>query len=108
MSDPLDRLAADADRLAAGRRRVPGATSRLQMHAGFNLKDAARITDYLHALGIPHAYTSSVLAAKPGSTHGYDVVDHARLSPEIGTDAELGEWVAGLRDRGMGWVLDTV
>lgn len=108
MSDPLDRLAADADRLAAERRRVPGATYRLQMHGGFTLQDAARITDYLHALGITHAYTSSVLAAKPGSTHGYDVVDHSRLNPEIGTEEELVRWVAGLRDRSMGWILDTV
>src|SRR5262245_43472462 len=108
MADPLDRLAADADRLAAERRCVPGATYRLQMHAGFNLRDAARITPYLHALGITHAYTSSVLAAKAGSTHGYDVVDHGRLNPEIGTDAELNEWVGGLRERGMGWVLDVV
>jgi (1->4)-alpha-D-glucan 1-alpha-D-glucosylmutase len=108
MSDPLDRLVADADRLAAERRRVPGATYRLQMHGGFTRADAQRITPYLHALGITHAYTSSVLAAKPGSTHGYDVVDHSRLNPEIGTEEELTAWVADLRERDMGWVLDTV
>jgi (1->4)-alpha-D-glucan 1-alpha-D-glucosylmutase len=106
--DPIERLALDADELAGRRRRVPVATYRLQMHAGFTLRDAIRITPYLDSLGISHVYTSSILAAKPGSLHGYDVIDHGRLNPEIGTDEELCEWIAGLRERGMGWVLDTV
>ena len=102
MPDPLDRLAADADRLAGERRRVPVATYRLQMHHGFPLREAARVTAYLQALGVSHPYTSSLVAAKPGSTHGYDVTDPARLNPEIGTDAEFDAWVADLRQRGMG------
>ncbi|HKA06860.1 MAG TPA: malto-oligosyltrehalose synthase [Gemmataceae bacterium] len=108
MPDPLERLAADANRLAAEHRRVPGATYRLQVHKDFNLRDLVRITPYLHSLGITHAYTSSLLAAKPGSTHGYDVIDHGRLNPEIGTDAEFDDWIAKLRELGMGLLLDTV
>src|SRR5262245_30855395 len=108
MPDPLERLAADADRLATERSRVPGATYRLQVHKDFNLRDLARVTPYLQSLGITHAYTSSLLAAKPGSTHGYDVIDHGRLNPEIGTDVEFDRWVADLRDRGMGLLLDMV
>jgi (1->4)-alpha-D-glucan 1-alpha-D-glucosylmutase len=108
MSDSIDRLAYDADQLAAERRRVPLATYRLQMHTGFSIRDAVAITDYLQLLGISHVYTSSILAAKPGSTHGYDVIDHGRLNPEIGTEDELNAWIAGLRERGMGWVLDVV
>jgi (1->4)-alpha-D-glucan 1-alpha-D-glucosylmutase len=107
-ADAIERIALDADALASQRRRVPNSTYRLQMHAGFSLRDAIRITPYLHALGISHVYTSSILAAKPGSMHGYDVIDHGRLNPEIGTDAELDEWIAGLRERSMGWILDTV
>jgi (1->4)-alpha-D-glucan 1-alpha-D-glucosylmutase len=106
--DAIDRLAADAGRLAAGHRRVPGATYRLQVHKDFNLRDLVRITPYLHSLGITHAYTSSLLAAKPGSMHGYDVIDHGRLNPEIGTDAEFDDWIASLREHGMGLLLDTV
>ena len=34
-----------------------------------------------------HAYLSPILQAAPGSTHGYDVVDHSRLNAELG---ELG------------------
>ncbi len=108
MIDPHDRLSADADQLAASRRRVPGSTYRLQMHAGFTLADARRITPYLHSLGITHAYTSSLLAAKPGSTHGYDVIDHSRLNPEIGTEEEFTAWIDELRARGMGLILDVV
>jgi (1->4)-alpha-D-glucan 1-alpha-D-glucosylmutase len=108
MSDALERLAADAVRTAAERRRPPAATYRLQMHAGFPIPAAAGVTAYLDALGVSHAYTSSLLAAKPGSTHGYDVADHARLNPELGTDADLAGWAADLRDRGMGLILDTV
>ncbi len=107
-ADIIEKLADDADRLAAERRRVPISTYRLQLHAGFTLRDAIRITPYLHSLGISHVYTSSLLAAKPGSMHGYDVIDHGRLNPEIGSDAELDEWLEGLRQRGMGWILDTV
>src|SRR5262245_40418343 len=108
MSDPVDRLTADADRLAAGRRRVPGSTYRLQVHRGCNLAELIRITPYLHALGITDAYTSPLLAAKPGSTHGYDVCDSGRLNPEIGTDEEFDAWTARLREHGMGLLLDTV
>ena len=86
----------------------PGSTYRLQMHAGFTLRDAARLLDYLYALGVTHVYTSSLLAAKPGSTHGYDVTDHTRLNPELGTDADLAALSAALKARRMGLLLDTV
>jgi (1->4)-alpha-D-glucan 1-alpha-D-glucosylmutase len=110
MTDPsaLDRLASDADRLAMDRRRVPASTYRLQMHAEFPLREAARISAYLRDLGITHPYTSSLVAAKPGSTHGYDVTDPTRLNPELGTDDEFDAWVADLRQRGMGLLLDAV
>ena len=80
----------------------------MQMHAGFTLADARRIIPYLHDLGITHAYTSSLLTARPGSKHGYDVTDHGALNPELGTAAELEAFVADLHARGMGLLLDTV
>lgn len=105
---PLDRLAADATRLAGDRRRVPRATYRLQMHAGFPIATARQIVGYLDSLGISHAYTSSLLTAKPGSTHGYDVQNHETLNPELGGDGDFAAWVAELHGRGMGLLLDTV
>lgn len=89
-------------------RRLPRATYRVQLHAGFTLRDAAQLLDYLHALGVSHLYTSSLLAAKPGSTHGYDVTDHTRLNLELGTDDDLAALAAALKARGMGLLLDVV
>jgi (1->4)-alpha-D-glucan 1-alpha-D-glucosylmutase len=108
MTDVFDRLAVDATKLAAARRRVPGATYRLQMHAGFTLNDARRILPYLHSLGVTHAYVSSLLSAKTGSTHGYDVRNHELLSAELGSDADFAAFVEEVRRLGMGLILDTV
>jgi len=40
--------------------------------------------------------------------HGYDVVDHNALNPEIGTRADFEEFVTTLRAHGMGHILDFV
>ena len=32
-----------------------------------------------------HVYCSPYLRARAGSMHGYDIVDHDALNPEIGT-----------------------
>lgn len=84
------------------------ATYRLQLHEGFTLDDARDLVPYLDSIGISHAYTSPVLAAKAGSTHGYDVIDPSRLNPELGDERALRGFVAALRERGMGWLLDIV
>ncbi len=86
----------------------PLATYRLQFHAGFTFADATAIVDYLADLGISHAYASSYLRAVPGSTHGYDVADPTALNPEVGTEDDLRAWVAALRARDMGHLLDFV
>lgn len=84
------------------------ATYRLQLHHEFTLRDAARIVPYLAALGISHVYTSPLLKARAGSQHGYDVVDHTLLNPELGTDADFEEFVATLRRHGLGLIVDIV
>ncbi|MDP8954992.1 MAG: alpha-amylase family glycosyl hydrolase, partial [Actinomycetota bacterium] len=63
---------------------TPLATYRLQLQPSFGFDDAAALAPYLAALGVTHVYTSPVLQAAPGSTHGYDVVDHARVNVELG------------------------
>jgi (1->4)-alpha-D-glucan 1-alpha-D-glucosylmutase len=83
-------------------------TYRLQFHKGFTFKDATAITPYLADLGITHAYASPYLKATPGSTHGYDVIDHGVLNPEVGTPAEHAAWGASLTAAGMSHILDTV
>lgn len=116
--DPSDstRVAETADRPLADqlfeaetrRLRRPGSVYRLQLHAGFTFEDLSGVVPYLEQLGITDLYLSPHLEARPGSTHGYDVFDHTRLNPEIGTDEQYARLVAGLAERGMGRVLDIV
>ncbi|MGH8739781.1 MAG: malto-oligosyltrehalose synthase, partial [Burkholderiales bacterium] len=89
-------------------RRVPVATYRLQLHKGFRFKDALALVPYLAKLGVSHVYASPFLKARPGSMHGYDVMDHGRINPEIGTEAELNRLIDELCRHGMGLVLDIV
>ena len=83
-------------------------TYRLQFHKGFTFRDATAIIAYLADLGVTHAYASPYLKATPGSTHGYDVIDHGVLNPEIGTPADHAAWVAELAKHGLSHILDTV
>jgi (1->4)-alpha-D-glucan 1-alpha-D-glucosylmutase len=78
------------------------ATYRLQLGADFDFADAAAVVDYLHALGLSHAYFSPVFRARPGSQHGYDVVDHSMLDPSLGGEEAFLALAARLRERGMG------
>ncbi|HTJ76336.1 MAG TPA: malto-oligosyltrehalose synthase [Acidimicrobiales bacterium] len=86
----------------------PRATYRVQLHAGFTFDDAAAIVDYLADLGISHLYCSPFLQAAPGSTHGYDVVDHHRLNEELGGEEAYERLCAALARRGMSQVVDIV
>jgi (1->4)-alpha-D-glucan 1-alpha-D-glucosylmutase len=86
----------------------PRATYRVQLHEGFGFDAAAAEVDYLDRLGISHLYTSPVLQAAPGSTHGYDVVDHSKVNAELGGEAGRARLAATLRARGMGQLLDIV
>jgi len=88
--------------------RVPLATYRLQFNNCFTFRDAERLVDYLHTLGVTDCYASSYLTAVPGSPHGYDVADPTRLNPEIGTEEDYWAWIEALRSRGMGHVVDLV
>ncbi|MGQ0608715.1 MAG: alpha-amylase family glycosyl hydrolase, partial [Chloroflexota bacterium] len=78
------------------------------MHAGFTLDDAASIVPYLAALGISHLYTSPLLQAVHGSTHGYDVADPGRVNDELGGADAFDRLTDALRAHGLGLVLDVV
>ncbi len=87
---------------------VPLSTYRLQFNAAFRFDDARAIVPYLDALGIGSMYASPYLKARPGSTHGYDVVDPNRLNPEVGTVAEHAAMIDAAQAAGIGHVLDFV
>ena len=84
------------------------ATYRLQMCCGFTLDDAAAIAEYLAELGISHLYSSPVLQAGKGSTHGYDVLDHSRVNRELGGEAAFERLSIALRKHDLGLLLDIV
>lgn len=86
----------------------PCATARLQLHAGFTLDDGRAALPYLARLGISHVYASPLLAARPGSTHGYDVIDPTRIDPERGGEEGFARFAAALRSHGLGLILDIV
>jgi len=87
---------------------MPVATYRLQFHRGFTFAQATAILDYLRELGVSHVYSSPFFQAGATSTHGYDVADHNRINPALGGKEEYDRFVAALRERDMGQVLDFV
>jgi (1->4)-alpha-D-glucan 1-alpha-D-glucosylmutase len=89
-------------------RTAPVSTYRLQLRPGFGFADAAASADYFAALGVTHVYLSPVLQAAPGSTHGYDVVDHSRISADLGGEAAFRAMVERLRRHGLGVLVDIV
>jgi malto-oligosyltrehalose synthase len=95
--------------VAAGRAPgTPGSTYRLQLTPGFGFAEAADTADYLADLGVTHAYLSPVLEAVPGSQHGYDVTDHARIRGELGGEEGFRALAKRLHARGLGIILDIV
>jgi len=80
----------------------------LQFNKDFTFRDATGLLDYFSELGITHIYASPIWRSRPGSTHGYDVIDPTRLNPELGTEADFFTLQTELRNRGMGLVLDIV
>ncbi len=87
---------------------IPRATYRLQWGAGFTFAQAAGIVPYLNELGISHCYSSPYFRTRKGSMHGYDIIDHSSLNPEIGSWEEYGRFVGELKRHGMGQVMDLV
>ncbi|MCC6611095.1 MAG: malto-oligosyltrehalose synthase [Burkholderiales bacterium] len=96
------------ERVGAATARIPRATYRLQLTRDFTFAHATALVPYLAALGVSHVYCSPYLRARPSSTHGYDIVDHTALNPEIGGREDFERFVAVLHDHGMGQILDMV
>lgn len=89
-------------------RATPLSTYRLQLTGDFGFDAAADVVPYLARLGVTHLYLSPVLQATPGSTHGYDVVDHTRISADLGGADGLERLAALAHRHGLGVVADVV
>jgi (1->4)-alpha-D-glucan 1-alpha-D-glucosylmutase len=87
---------------------APSSTYRVQLGPDLDFAAAAELIGYLADLGVGALYASPVLAAAPGSTHGYDVVDPTKASPALGGDEGFA-WLADrLHQAGLGLVVDIV
>ncbi|MBV9366182.1 MAG: hypothetical protein JOY89_18240, partial [Solirubrobacterales bacterium] len=84
------------------------ATYRLQLTSEFGFGAARTLVPYLRDLGISHLYLSPSFQARPGSTHGYDVIEPRQVSDELGGSEGLRALSGAARDAGMGLVLDVV
>jgi len=107
--DPANEASEFLQRLAESQRQVrPGSAYRLQFNRSFRFVDGMRLIPYLQRLGITTLYASPILAAQAGSMHGYDITDHNRINPEIGSEEELQQLLGLLQRNGMGLLLDVV
>lgn len=89
-------------------RPIPTATYRLQFTSEFGFDAASSIVSYLKDLGITYVYASPFLKARSGSTHGYDIVDHNAINPELGGEEAFQRFTDVLRANDMGLILDFV
>jgi (1->4)-alpha-D-glucan 1-alpha-D-glucosylmutase len=87
---------------------IPIATYRVQLTANFDFDAAASIVPYLKALGVTHLYASPFMKSRKGSTHGYDIVDHTQINPELGGDAGFERLSRALKQHDLGLILDFV
>ena len=88
--------------------RRPTSTYRLQITPDFDLFAAADRLAYLHDLGVDWVYLSPLLAAEPGSAHGYDVVAFDHIDPDRGGGEGLEALSKEARRLGMGVLVDIV
>ena len=87
---------------------IPTATYRLQLRRELPLRSVSALLPYLRQLGISDLYLSPIYTARPGSIHGYDVVDHSRLNPELGEAQSLRQLFDDAQAGGLGVILDIV
>lgn len=88
--------------------RVPRSTYRLQVSEDLDLFAAADLLPYLRDLGVDWVYLSPLLAAEPGSAHGYDVVAHDHVDPARGGADGLATLSKAARGLGIGVLVDIV
>jgi (1->4)-alpha-D-glucan 1-alpha-D-glucosylmutase len=93
-----------APEAAEGARPRLRCTYRLQLNPDLDLRHARELVPYLRELGVSHVYLSPLFQARPGSTHGYDVIDPGLVSIDLGGEEALRELAAA----GLAVILDVV
>ncbi|HEX5472184.1 MAG TPA: malto-oligosyltrehalose synthase [Lacipirellulaceae bacterium] len=88
--------------------RVPISTYRLQLGSDLTLDRVRKLLPYLQSLGISDLYLSPLFRSRAESSHGYDVVDHGTIDPEIGDLAAFQHLAEAASASDMGILLDVV
>lgn len=89
-------------------RDTPVSTYRVQVNFEFPLRNIYSCVEYLNSLGIGALYMSPAQRCRKGSLHGYDVIDHTKLDPELGDEEMARALSRKLRSYRMGWIMDVV
>ena len=84
------------------------ATYRLQLTPDFGFAEVEALIPYLKRLGVSHLYLSPLTEARPGSTHGYDVIDHNQVREAFGGREGFESLREAAVGAGLGLVLDFV
>jgi (1->4)-alpha-D-glucan 1-alpha-D-glucosylmutase len=84
------------------------ATYRLQLGTDLDFARARELVGYVAELGASHIYLSPSFQARPGSTHGYDVIDPGKVSDDLGGEEGLRALADTAHEHGMGLILDIV
>lgn len=94
--------------IPGGDNHQPVTTYRLQLTPDFTFDDVHDVIPYLVNLGVTDVFFSPILQAAPGSTHGYDVVDHEKISDALGGIDAFRRVSKAIHDAGMHVVVDVV
>ena len=83
-------------------------TYRLQLSPQFTFRDLLKIQGYLDELGVATIYSAPFFQARPGSTHGYDVLHPFGINSEIGDLKQFREIRDRLKEKEITWLQDIV
>jgi (1->4)-alpha-D-glucan 1-alpha-D-glucosylmutase len=86
----------------------PASTYRVQLSSSYTLNDLANQVPYLAELGVTDIYLSPIYTARPGSTHGYDIVDHTKVDPQLGGCEDWRRLCSALHSCAVRVILDVV
>jgi len=84
------------------------ATYRLQLTPDLGFAEVEALVPYLRQLGVSHLYLSPITEARPGSEHGYDVIDHNSVREAFGGREAFESLRETAVDADLGLVLDFV
>jgi (1->4)-alpha-D-glucan 1-alpha-D-glucosylmutase len=84
------------------------ATYRLQLTPEFGFAEVEALVPYFTRLGVSHLYLSPITEARPGSEHGYDVIDHNAVREAFGGREGFESLRETAVEADLGLVLDFV